>query len=276
MSSPQGVTLLDAGDQDCGCFDLVVAADGARSRTRTSSGAAIVRRNREQAWGALWFVGPAAGDMPTDQLCQVYRGTETMIGFLPSGRLTADGLPLVSMFWSIRRRDWNGPAAFDFARWRLDAERLAPFAQEFLSQISGPEQLIYASYCDVVLRKPWTGRIVFIGDAAHAMSPQLGQGASLGLLDAATLARAIERHPQPERAFVEYAAARARHVRFYQFASRHLTIAFQSDWPLIGAARDALLGPLCRLGPTRAIGMASLLGVATGVLGRISLEPADG
>ena len=48
-----------------------------------------------------------------------------------------------------------------------------------------------ATYRHVALPRWNEGPVLFIGDAAHGTSPQLGQGANLGLLDAWTLAEAL-------------------------------------------------------------------------------------
>lgn len=48
------------------------------------------------------------------------------------------------------------------------------------------------------------GRVVAVGDAVHATSPNAGQGASLALEDAATLAGCLRREADPGTAFAEY------------------------------------------------------------------------
>ena len=52
--------------------------------------------------------------------------------------------------------------------------KLAPHAEPLLSTLRSPDQLVTAAYHDVVLRTPVAGRVVFLGDAAHAMSPAFG------------------------------------------------------------------------------------------------------
>jgi 2-polyprenyl-6-methoxyphenol hydroxylase-like FAD-dependent oxidoreductase len=63
-------------------FDLVIAADGARSRLRPPE---LVRRARTYPWGALWAVLDDPEERHGGTLAQVYRGTGEMLGFLASG-----------------------------------------------------------------------------------------------------------------------------------------------------------------------------------------------
>ena len=58
--------------------------------------------------------------------------------------------------------------------------------------------------------RSWSrGRVVAVGDAVHATSPSSGQGASLALEDAITLARCLRDCPTAATAFAEYQAVRA-------------------------------------------------------------------
>jgi len=57
-----------------------------------------------------------------------------------------------------------------------------------------------------------TDRMVLVGDAAHAASPTSGQGASLAIEDALTLAKCLRDRPDPATAFVAYERLRRRRV----------------------------------------------------------------
>jgi 2-polyprenyl-6-methoxyphenol hydroxylase-like FAD-dependent oxidoreductase len=52
------------------------------------------------------------------------------------------------------------------------------------------------------------GRVVLVGDAAHAVSPSAGQGASLAIEDAVVLGTCMRDAPDPGAAFRAYEAAR--------------------------------------------------------------------
>lgn len=148
-----------------------------------------------------------------------------------------------------------------------------------------------ATYFDVVLR-PWHdargARVVWLGDAAHAMSPQLGMGANLALVDAVELAASVHEKvgsgtaeaPRAGRiaeALGEFTKRRWAQVRYYQWASRGLTPLFQSGNRPLAIVRDVLMPMARRIRPIRRAMLASLCGTPSltgAVLGRSSAEPS--
>src|SRR5207342_1517696 len=124
------------------------------------------------------------------------------------------------------------------AAWKDDVAAIWPEAAELIAPIQAADELQPAFYVHYTARHPVRGRVVLIGDAAHATSPQLGQGANMGLLDARALAAALARQADVAAALADYARARRRHVRFYQRASYWLTPLFQSDGRIAAAVRD--------------------------------------
>src|SRR6185437_11005605 len=126
------------------------------------------------------------------------------------------------------------------AAFRDEVLTVAPRAEPILDQIASLEQLTFANYHDVVLDRWATRDVVVLGDAAHAMSPQLGQGCNLALCDAAALADALAEDRPLADALAGYTHARRAHLAFYQLATRALTPLFQSDLEPLALARDRL------------------------------------
>jgi 2-polyprenyl-6-methoxyphenol hydroxylase-like FAD-dependent oxidoreductase len=265
------VSPLTSSGARLGSHELVIIADGARSELRDP---ADIERVRPYPWGALWFVARDPERVFSGSLHQVTDSTTALLGFLPSGTgpRSARGPDLVSVFWSLRTREL-GERLVSLSDWKRAVSRLEPRAEAVLDQIRDVEQLLPASYLDVVMSKWHSERVVVIGDAAHAMSPQLGQGTNLALEDARVLARCLTNSGPLARRLASYTRARRRHVRYYQFASRWLTPFFQSSHHPLGALRDLTMGATCRFPPTRALMLATLAGVRNGFWGgNLSLD----
>jgi len=77
---------------------------------------------------------------------------------------------------------------------------------------------------ELVAMPRWSaGRVCLIGDAAHAMSPSAGQGASLAFEDAQALAQCLRDLPDPAHAFARFEAMRRPRVDRIAAAARRNT-----------------------------------------------------
>ncbi|WP_430389003.1 FAD-dependent oxidoreductase [Dyella sp. 20L07] len=243
--SVDGSYLHDTTGQQHGPFDLIVAADGAHSVLRQQPG--VTRRESLYPWGAMWCLLPAAAWPHAKVLQQRYAGTREMMGLLPVGRRDDSDDRWLTFYYSLPGEQVD---AFDDAALHRLRDRVAvlwPEALPLLAGIQSASQLHRARYRDVVLHRPVHGNVVFMGDAAHAMSPQLGQGVNMALLDAQAFADALATHHDLPEALDAYRRERRRHVRIYQRLSRWLTPLFQSDRDALAWMRDRWFGPLGRM-----------------------------
>lgn len=258
------VVLREDTGEEHGPFDLLIIADGARSKLRDQT--SLVERATEYPWGALWFIGEDPERRFDGTLFQVVEGTTRMLGLLPSGLGPAGETPRVSLFWSVRADRVGAWHAEGLAPWRELLARLEPRARALLEQVDHVEEVLFARYWDVVLSRYHEDGVVVIGDAAHATSPQLGQGANLALWDAWELACALKGARTLEDALARYSSGRRDHLGYYQLATRLLTPFFQSDAPLLGWLRDTFMGLACKLPYVRARMIRTMCGLDRGIL----------
>ncbi len=259
--------LLDDAGRNLGTFDLIVAADGARSELHHLVARHV--RSPRYPWGALWHIGRDRDRAFGGELFQVLRGTSRMTGLLPSGTGPASGgddTPLVSFFFSIAGDRVDAWRRSDLSAWLADIVRIEPRAASLLEDIASPDDLLYAAYHDTVMRRWDFGDLVFIGDAAHATSPQLGQGTNLALMDASSLARCLREQPDLAASLRTHSTRRRQHVRYYQLASRALTPWFQSGADLLAPLRDIGMPIATRIPWIRRQALLTLAGVKRGIL----------
>ncbi len=263
--TPDGRPCLKFSDGETSPnFDLLVDALGVRS-------ALISRGDAFLKFGALWTNIPMPNDkdFPPDELTQRYRRADCSAGVMPIGEAQA------AFFWTIRQDGYDDWRRNGIDAWKRDVLRLWPNAGECLEQVSDPDQMIFARYAHHTHRAPVDGRVVHIGDAWHAASPQLGQGANMALLDAYALAVAIEESgdaaDDADGALSAFTMMRTRHVKLYQAISWAFTPVYQSDARLLPALRDWLTGPLSEAPPVRKLLAAIVAGKLGGPLKAMGL-----
>lgn len=269
-----GSTLRDGArwlTPERGPFDLVVVADGSISELHASAG--IPYRNDPYAWGALWFVGADPEDHAGSTIDQLVDGPRRLCGILPTGLPPSGDSRCASLFWSLRADRVDDWRAAGLAAWKAEVLALHPRTGPLLDQVFDLDQVVFTRYRDVSMPR-WHGeRIVFLGDAAHATSPQLGQGANLALWDAMVLADVLA----AGRPLPDYTRLRRGHLGYYQFATRALTPIFQGDSAVIGWLRDLVFPWSSWLAPLRWRMVRTMMGVDTGVLwGAIPLTEVRG
>ena len=226
------VELIGDDQQTIGVFDLIVDASGANSKLiRFAEG---LGQQHLLDYGSLW----TRVTMPKECLfdaeeMQVFTGDKNKgLGLMPTGGqectlfLTVDdygGLP------------WE-KVGFDC--WRSDLVKKWPLFEHVLLQIQSAKQLYAARFNHHTLFKPYGQRIVYVGDAAHCSSPQLGQGINMSIVDAVVLCRALTQKNDVDDALKFYAKARKSHVLAYQYLARLLTPFYHSRDVIAIFARD--------------------------------------
>lgn len=92
-----------------------------------------------------------------------------------------------------------------------------------------------------VLERWYAGRVCLIGDAAHAISPHTGQGASLALEDGAVLAKCLIKYDDPELAFSRFQQLRSGRVAKIIAQARKIGKAKSKPNWVINLFRDSML-----------------------------------
>jgi 2-polyprenyl-6-methoxyphenol hydroxylase-like FAD-dependent oxidoreductase len=249
-----------------GPFDLVIVADGAHSALRARLMPAA--RAPIYPWGCIWTTVPdLAGLGAAGLLRQRVHGTTVMMGLLPVGQ------GQMTMFWSLPVESLAPGKSIDLRTWRRTAGALWPEAAAMVDYAAAADDFTRATYRHVALPRWNDGPVLFIGDAAHGTSPQLGQGANLGLLDAHALFCALSESDDLAAALAVFARRRSSTVRFYRQASHLLTPFFQSRLAPLGWLRDAFMGVGCHLPGMRPLMGSTLAGTRRGWL---SSSPLDG
>lgn len=185
----------------------VIGADGIHSATRRAIfGDLPLRRT-----GQICSRGIAQFDLPAQfrrATIEIW-GNKTRIGIADVGQGT--------VYWFLVRSG--------------EGEDLPPIASEIVR--STPRAAISeVELTDLAPRLPWSkGKVCLIGDAAHPMTPNMGQGGAQAIEDAWALARCLSENSQISDAFETFQRQRFDKVRSIANSSRGLGEFIHCGWP---------------------------------------------
>ena len=190
--------------------DVVVGADGVHSTVRKHGAFGACSKTRRSIY-VRGTVDDAGG---TAESAAEYWTPLGLFGVSPLG----DG---TSYFYAdATAADVTAAIVdLDLERFRSVWTDVLPACRGVLDRIAGDGSLLVNAVrrvdCDTFV----DGRLVLLGDAAHAMEPTLGQGANSAFVDAAVLADLLSEAADVDRALVAYDARRRPATRSVQRAA---------------------------------------------------------
>jgi 2-polyprenyl-6-methoxyphenol hydroxylase-like FAD-dependent oxidoreductase len=187
-------------DGSTGRYDLVVGADGIRSTVRAMLGIATTP---QPSGMSIWRV---VADRPAEMDCAevYYGGPRYKAGYAP---ISAGQCYAYILDTDGALRDFG-----DRPAWELMYERSAGYGGTWgkIREAIGPESNVSHTRIEwLLVPDPWfRGRIIVIGDAAHACPPLIAQGAAMCAEDAVVLAEVVASDGPLETALPAFMARR--------------------------------------------------------------------
>jgi 2-polyprenyl-6-methoxyphenol hydroxylase-like FAD-dependent oxidoreductase len=226
--------------------ELLVGADGLRSRTRQSLDPAVPAPHYLGLLNAGGFTaGPVEPRLaPPPGVMQMAFGRRAFFGWATA----PDG----SVWWFANppSKQPIGPGAFTPESWKahlielFEGDPSSPAAEliRLSDEVVGPW-----STEDMGPVRVWRNeRVVLVGDAAHAMAPTSGQGASQAIEDAVVLGHSLRAHPGIAAGLAAYETARRARVEKVAAHGRRGNSSKVAG-PVGAAIRDALMPLAFRL-----------------------------
>jgi 2-polyprenyl-6-methoxyphenol hydroxylase-like FAD-dependent oxidoreductase len=237
-AGPRAAVRTSDGAEDE--WDLVVGADGLRSRVRELwFGANPPRYAGYTCWRIVVQRPPGL-----EASCEMW-GRGRRFGLVPISDAE------LYCFATANAPAGRGPGSA--AEFRARYAGFGGFVPEVIAQVQRDEQLLWNDLEEVRQTPWWRGPVVLVGDAAHASTPNMGQGAAMALEDTAVLAELLAaKRPLPE-ALAAWEARRRPRALWVQSQSRRIGRVAQWENPLACALRDALVRAVPDSASTRAL-----------------------
>lgn len=193
-------------------YDLVVIAEGINSHSRSLVFGDLPQTYSGMSGWALWIDEPSFDTT----LVQEYWGQNGFCGIYPAkGKLCA-------FLATHRPAHLPDPADKRIATIREAFKDFEGMPEHFLSKISNPDEIFHIDFFDIKTPEWVNKRVVMIGDAAHAVLPTGGVGATLAMESASVLVDELSRADSKYLNFAlnNYVARRRKRVDRIQAESR--------------------------------------------------------
>jgi 2-polyprenyl-6-methoxyphenol hydroxylase-like FAD-dependent oxidoreductase len=222
-ATPEGELLLEDGTRLEA--DLIIAADGVHSAVREYL--AIAERITNLGDGCVRFIVDRKPGEMDDLFIEHWSGSRR-IGILPC---TED---IVYIYGCCAAKDTNARTSVDTWAQAFPAYR---YLLDRITKVPA-----YNTFHEVRLQRWSVGRVAIVGDAANAMSANLGLAANLGIVNAYSLAQAADGHRDNiEAGLHKWEASERPFTDSAQSYARHYT-RIVCDWPdSLLTARSALV-----------------------------------
>jgi 2-polyprenyl-6-methoxyphenol hydroxylase-like FAD-dependent oxidoreductase len=240
QDSKEGVRVRFS-DGSQGDYDVVVGADGVNSKVREHLfGPEIKPRFTGQ--GVWRYNVPRPPELTRAQMCIGLPAGKC--GFIP---LTEqEGYVLLVQAESLQMHIPDDQLAPQF-RARLAA--CTGFMAQLREQIVDSRLVVYRPLKAIFMPAPWyRGRTLLIGDAVHATTPHLGQGAAQAMEDAVVLGELLARDAPVEQLFAEFMRRRFERCKFVFDASLQI-----GEWEQHPGPGADPMGLTAKLMPTLAV-----------------------
>jgi 2-polyprenyl-6-methoxyphenol hydroxylase-like FAD-dependent oxidoreductase len=219
--------------------DLVLGADGVHSRVRGSGAfGATVERTGFHYMRAL-------SPLPSPDAVEAWTSAG-IFGMLPVALPVGSGSYLYASCSTPELALAIKTA--DLALFRDAWRRAFPAGAALLDSFTTFDDLLIHEVIRVSCTTWYDGRMVLLGDAAHAMAPNLGQGGNSALVDAVVLAECLQVAASLEQALAQYTTRRMPAVQ--RVADTSARLGQISEWthPALRWLRDRVLMPIAGRG----------------------------
>jgi len=201
-------------DGSTGHYDLVIGADGMKSTVRDLI---LGTRSPSELGAMTWRSISRISSIPGPTAIQFHLGDGCLFGFMPIGRGRTYGFNYV-----ITQR-FQDPLEGRLERLRHRLRNFGPRVQEYLGALEWDDQVICSTMMWMEIKEWHAGRVVLVGDAAHASSPMMGQGGCMAMEDACVMAESLRDGATVAEALEAYVARRRPRVTWVHQESAAVT-----------------------------------------------------